>query len=202
MSALLLLPIVASVVAMEGPVVSSLSAQDIVEYGDQPRPIRKLFDRALELTRQNLGYEYGSDEPSRGGMDCSGTIYYLLRQAGLGDVPRDSVGIYLWLAGKKLIHPVSATDFDSDQFDALKPGDLLFWTGTYAIHRDPPITHVMIYLGHNRLTGRRVMIGASDGRTFNDEPRFGVSVFDFKLPNGRGSSRFIGYGPIAGLLSP
>jgi hypothetical protein len=61
----------------------------------------------------------------------------------------------------------------------------------------------MIYLGINRHTGRRVMVGASEGRRFSGVSRYGVSVFDFELPRHTpgdgGTSRFIGYGAIPGL---
>jgi hypothetical protein len=88
-----------------------------------------------------------------------------------------------------------------------QPGDLLFWTGTYSIQRDPPITHAMIYLGREKKTGMRVMVGASDGRTYQSQQRFGVSVFDFKMPradngeieNGKTRPRFVGYAHIPGL---
>ena len=82
---------------------------------------------------------------------------------------------------------------------------MLFWTGTYSIERDPPITHAMIYLGREKKTGKRVMVGSSDGRVYQGESRFGVSVFDFKVQrretNGEGKLRptFIGYGHIPGL---
>jgi hypothetical protein len=49
------------------------------------------------------------------------------------------------------------------------------------------------------------MVGASDGRTFEGKQRFGVSVFDFIQPGvhaaaSRGASRFVGYGPVPGLV--
>jgi hypothetical protein len=96
---------------------------------------------------------------------------------------------------------------DSFELNELKPGDLLFWSGTYSIERDPPITHVMIYLGREKKTGARVMVGASDGRTYQSQQRFGVSVFEFKMPQtenseayeGRERPRFIGYGHIPRL---
>jgi cell wall-associated NlpC family hydrolase len=198
-NALLFLSSAAGLAALEGPAVSSLEARNLVEYEEQTPAVQRLIQNALALTRQNLGYAYGSDDPSAGGMDCSGTIHYLLHQAGLPQVPRDSAEFYSWVWEKKLFRAVDSRDFDSPELAGLKPGDLLFWTGTYRIKRDPPVTHVMIYLGTNRMTGRRVMIGASDGRTFNDQPRYGVSVFDFKIPSGRGSSRLIGYSPIPGL---
>ncbi|MEP7072307.1 MAG: peptidoglycan endopeptidase, partial [Verrucomicrobiota bacterium] len=86
-----------------------------------------------------------------------------------------------------------------------RPGDLLFWTGTYSIERDPPITHAMIYLGREKKSGKRVMVGASDGRTYDGQQRFGVSVFDFKIPkpetgdSGKLRPNFIGYGHIPDL---
>jgi hypothetical protein len=63
----------------------------------------------------------------------------------------------------------------------------------------------MIYLGREKKTGKRVMVGASDGRVYQGESRFGVSVFDFKVQhreaNGDSKLRptFIGYGHIPGL---
>ena len=184
---------------------ATLNASDLKEYPDCSPAVQRLIDAGLALTRENLGYTYGSDDPANGGMDCSGTIYYLLRQAGIDDVPRDSSGMYGWVWKQNLFRAVESTLPDTFELGELRPGDLMFWTGTYRVDRDPPVTHVMIYLGTSRLTHRRVMVGASDGRTFNDRPRWGVSVFDFKMPGanarepGREGSRFIGYGPIPGL---
>ena len=75
-------------------------------------------------------------------------------------------------------------------------GTSLFWTGTYSVDVDPPVTHTMIYLGKARTDGRPLMVGASDGRTFRGDKKFGVSVFDFVIPKPDGRnpmSRFIGY---------
>jgi cell wall-associated NlpC family hydrolase len=183
---------------------STLATSDLVGFSDQPAAVQHLISNGLALTTRDLGYKYGSDDPANGGMDCSGTVYYLLTQAGLKNVPRDSLGMYEWVWKESVFHSVVGTKDDTFELEKLRPGDLLFWTGTYNVERDPPVTHVMIYLGTSRLTGRRVMVGASDGRTFNDEPRYGVSVFDFKLPRGEksagdGGSRFIGYGAIPNL---
>src|SRR5947199_10767521 len=115
-------------------------------------------------------------------MDCSGCVYLGLRQDGVESGPRDSSEQYVWLRRAGKFEPVVSQKEDSFEFDNLKAGDLLFWTGTYSIQRDPPITHAMIYLGREKKTGMRVMVGASDGRTYQGQQRFGVSVFDFKMP--------------------
>jgi hypothetical protein len=155
------------------------------------------------LTTLDLTYKYGSSDPKNGGMDCSGTVYYLLNDAGLRDVPRDASGMYKWVWTRSRFQAVAGSNSDTFELALLKPGDLLFWTGTYQVDRDPPVTHVMIYLGINRQTGRRVMVGASEGRRFNGVSRYGVSVFDLELPRhtpgDTGTSRFIGYGAIPTL---
>jgi cell wall-associated NlpC family hydrolase len=189
--------------------IATLVPSDLREYDAQPPVVQKLIADSLALTTQNLSYKYGSDDPKNGGMDCSGTVYYILNEAGLKDVPRDSSEMYKWTWQRGHVQPVTSSSPDSFELSRLKPGDLLFWSGTYAVDRDPPITHVMIYLGINRHTGRRVMVGASEGRRFNDKSRYGVSVFDFTLPGrkrapdaGSGdssSAQFIGYGPIPGF---
>jgi cell wall-associated NlpC family hydrolase len=156
--------------------------------------VQKLLASALELTTRNLDYKYGSADPANGGMDCSGFVYYVLNQNGVAPyVPDDSKDQYTWLRSAGTFEPVvSGKD------------DLLFWSGPYSTERDPPITEAMIYLGREKRTGARVMVGASDGRTYQSQQRFGVSVFEFKMPQtenneayeGRERPRFIGYGHI------
>jgi peptidoglycan DL-endopeptidase CwlO len=184
----------------------SLSPDQIAEYDTYPPKVRQIIDAGLALTKQNLGYSYGSADPVNGGMDCSGFIYYVLRQNGFPDVPRDSSQQYVWVRKAGNFDAVLSRHEDSFEFDALKPGDLLFWRGTYNIDRDPPITHTMIYLGREKRTKKRVMVGSSDGRTYDGKQRFGVSVFDFKMPpppnsgDAKISPVFVGYGRIPGLI--
>lgn len=167
--------------------------------------MKKLIDDALALTARNLDYKYGSADPDSGGLDCSGFIFFVLKENGLKDVPRDASGQYSWVRKAGNFQAVISRSEDTFELDDLKPGDLLFWTGTYAAEKDPPITHTMIYLGREKKTDRRVMVGASDGRTYHDESRFGVGVFDFKLPRSRKAETsgrrpaFVGYGRIPGL---
>ena len=183
----------------------SLSPDQIAGYESNPPRIRQILDAGLTLTKQNLGYAYGSADPKNGGMDCSGFVYYVLQQNGFPDVPRDSSQQYVWVRKSGHFNAVLSRKEDSFELDDLKPGDLLFWRGTYNIDRDPPITHTMIYLGREKRTKKRVMFGASDGRTYDGKQRFGVSVFDFKLPppptsgDAKISPVFVGYGRIPGL---
>jgi peptidoglycan DL-endopeptidase CwlO len=184
---------------------ATLLPNQIKGFENYPLKVQKLLTSALELTTRNLDYKYGSADPTTGGMDCSGFVYYVLKQNEVSDVPRDSSQQYVWLRRARQFESVLSEKDDSFELDDLKPGDLLFWTGTYSIQRDPPITHAMIYLGREKKTGNRVMIGASDGRVYQGESRWGVSVFDFKIQrretNGEGKLRptFIGYGHIPGL---
>jgi cell wall-associated NlpC family hydrolase len=183
----------------------TLSPDEITGYENYPRKVRQILDAGLALTKQNLGYAYGSADPKNGGMDCSGFIYYVLQQNGFPDVPRDSSQQYVWVRKAGNFNAVLSRKEDSFEFDDLKPGDLLFWRGTYSIDRDPPITHTMIYLGREKRTKKRVMLGSSDGRTYDGKQRWGVSVFDFKMPpppssgDAKISPVFVGYGRIPGL---
>ena len=186
---------------------ATLLPEAIGGFENYPPKVQRLLTSALELTTRNLDYEYGSADPANGGMDCSGFVYFVLKQNGIDDVPRDSSEQYIWLRRTGKFEPVVSQKEDSFEFDNLKPGDLLFWTGTYSIQRDPPITHAMIYVGREKKTGMRVMVGASDGRTYQSQQRFGVSVFDFKMPradkgeieNGKTRPQFVGYAHIPGL---
>ena len=184
---------------------ASLSPDQIEGYDNNPPKVRQILDAGLALTKENLGYSYGSADPKNGGMDCSGFVYYVLKQNGFPDVPRDSSQQYVWVRKAGDFKAVVGRKEDSFELDDLKPGDLLFWRGTYNIDRDPPITHSMIYLGREKRTNKRVMVGSSDGRTYDGKQRWGVSVFDFKMPpppksgDAKISPVFVGYGRIPGL---
>ena len=184
---------------------ATLTPDAIKGFENYPANVQKLLVSALELTTRNLDYKYGSADPATGGMDCSGFVYFVLKQNGVEDVPRDSSEQYVWLRRSRRFEAVLSQQDNSFELEDLKPGDLLFWIGTYSIERDPPITHAMIYLGRENKTGQRVMVGASDGRVYQGESRNGVSVFDFKVQrNGKADDgklrpTFIGYGHIPGL---
>ncbi len=181
--------------------VSTISIEDISGFEKYPKQIQSLVQSSLALTRLELSYMYGSNEPNKGGMDCSGTVYHVLQFQGLKGVPRQSDEMCNWVEKKTQLHLTpTATSFDSAEFDDLKPGDLLFWTNTMETKRKLPVTHVMIYLGKLKKSGKRVVFGASDGRSYAGLRRSGVSVFDFHLPKAESPTRFYGYGAAPGLL--
>ncbi|MDR3403998.1 MAG: NlpC/P60 family protein [Chthoniobacter sp.] len=187
---------------------ATVEPDTITEFATQPPRIQQLIRDAIDLTRLNLTYTFGSADPDAGGMDCSGTIYYLLHAHNFADVPRDSSGQYLWARRGGAFFPVVSKSAESVEFKELLPGDLMFWTGTYETGRDVPISHVMMYLGREKGSGKRIMFGASDGRSYNGIQRWGVSVFDFKMP-GAGTANpekakveFVGYARIPSLRGP
>lgn len=71
-------------------------------------------------------YLYGGED--RGGMDCSGLVYNVLRRLGLNP-PRVAAAQARWAV------PISA--------DGARPGDLVF--------HGNPATHVGIYVGNGRM---------------------------------------------------
>jgi cell wall-associated NlpC family hydrolase len=176
--------------------VTPIPIKQLEDYADYPAEVKKLIANAEKLSEMNLTYKFGSADPRQRGMDCSGTINYLLNESNLEDVPRDAESLYYWVKEEGNLHRVSGRDLDAYEFSKLKPGDLLFWSGTYATTRE--ISHVMMYLGRNK-DGQPLMFGSSNGRTYQGKKMWGVSVFDFRLPNGRGKQKFVGYGCIPGI---
>jgi cell wall-associated NlpC family hydrolase len=184
---------------------ATITTDEITGYENYSPEVRKIVESALALTTQNLGYKYGSADPANGGMDCSGFIHYVLSKNGVGDVPRDAREQYIWVRKAGNFQAVLGHSDDTFELDSLKPGDLLFWSGTYSVDRDPDITHTMIYLGREKTTNHRIMVGASDGRSYKGQSRFGVSVFDFRVSrlgpksDDKPGPVFVGYGRIPGL---
>lgn len=178
------------------------------DFAVYPPEIQDIVRLALRTHDQQLTYKFGSADPEQGGMDCSGAVYYVLTKLGWKDVPRPSDGFYRWVWEDGNFSAVNGTTFESYEWQNLKPGDLVFWVGTYDVDakRDPPISHVMIYLGEDEKTGERVIFGASEGRRYKGERRSGVGLFDFTLPPAaafaEAGPQFIGYAPIPASAAP
>jgi cell wall-associated NlpC family hydrolase len=190
-----------------GTANTTISVTEISDAKSYSPEVKKVIDLGLNLTTQNLGYKYASADPAKGGMDCSGFIYYVLSNSGIKDVPRDAREQYIWVRKAGNFQAVLAQRDDGFELDALKPGDLLFWASSYGVSRDPDITQTMIYLGREKGTNRRIMIGAGERLAYKGQSRSGVNVFDFKVERAKAKSNnepgpvFVGYGRVPGLNS-
>jgi len=184
---------------------ATISMAEIADSQSYSPDLRKIVELSLNLGGRKLRYKYASADPVNGGMDCSGFIYYVLTSCGLKDVPRDARDQYVWVRKAGNFQVVLAQRDDTFELEALQPGDLLFWASNYGVSRDPDVTQTMIYLGREKGTDQRIMVGASEANTFKGRPRSGVGIFDFKV--GRAAPRtnkepgpvFVGYGRIPGL---
>ena len=64
---------------------AKITSSELKEFEGLPEERRKLIEIALTTARDSewLPYKFGGSEPSDGGFDCSGAMYYVLRKAGL-----------------------------------------------------------------------------------------------------------------------
>jgi cell wall-associated NlpC family hydrolase len=184
--------------------VPLLETYDLRGFDDLSEPRQKLIQAAFEAGKEVAGmpYKYGGNSPEDGGFDCSGAVHYVLHKAGLNP-PRTSANQFLWVRENSKLHPVPAAAVDAQDkcFSKLKPGDLVFWSGTYEPKdgRLVKITHVAIFLGYEKKDGRAVMINATDGRSYRGKKGNGFGVYDFRVPRKGGKSRMVGYGTPPGL---
>jgi len=85
----------------------------------------------------------------------------------------------------------------------LRTGDILFWIDTYSVQVEPPVSHVMVYLGKNA-SNQMKMFGAGTFGRGEQTTAGGLDVYPFDpnqkigcVKNSKGScirnSRFIGY---------
>ncbi len=121
---------------------------------------------------QARGLAYGArflppGELSPWSMDCSNASRYLVRQTRGISLPRSASAQYNYVRRHGRIKRVGglfggvpATRWWAKR---LKPGDLLFWEHTYKPRRNPPVTHVMVYLGTDQ-RGRLLMAGSQSSR--------------------------------------
>jgi cell wall-associated NlpC family hydrolase len=123
-------------------------------------------------------------------MDCSNTARYIYKVTTGIQLPRTASDqyYYLHLQNKAWDVPQTSSGFADCNFlrENLKPGDLLFWENTYRPERQPPITHVMVYLGKNA-KGQWIMAGSQTGKGGEHNRSHGgpdVYVFDPTRPCG------------------
>jgi cell wall-associated NlpC family hydrolase len=145
-----------------GPVLLAASlAAAPVAWGTEAAPgegnaalnaLHSLGDRASDLAVRAMAmvgirYQYGGNTPENG-LDCSGLVRYVFKQAWGAELPRTSVEI-------------SRVGAKVDR-DDLRPGDLVFYN---TLRRG--FSHVGIYLGDNKFvhspaTGSSIRIESMD----------------------------------------
>jgi cell wall-associated NlpC family hydrolase len=184
--------------------VVSLSIEQLEGFDRLDPQIRDLLTSALALTERKLRLTPDSIDPQSGGLDAGGLVYYLLQQAGVHTVPKTSAEQYLWARKEGDFHAVLSRNPASSEFDQLQPGNLLFWCAIDAWDSEVLVTEVALYLGAEKGSGKRVMVGASDGQVYGDKPRYGVSVLELRLSGADSTEnyllpRLVGYSRIPGL---
>lgn len=152
------------------------------------------------IVRQHLRYIYGSEDMSKGGLDCSGFVQVVFREAAGAVLPDE--------ADKQLAYVREHGQvWDSTSGwtpGTLQPGDLIFFAGPYDLPRASRISHVMIYCGNG------VMAGAQGGGRQIGGGISGVGYYRFPMRHpagvwGESGERFIGhrkvfaYGRLSGV---
>jgi cell wall-associated NlpC family hydrolase len=160
------------------PPASKLTSRGLyVRSGPNPlitTPLNDWGNRFLQQARAlgNQGIEYDEDwrppgESQAWAMDCSNTSRYIYKVTTGIQLPRTASDqyYYLHLQGKAWDVPQMANGFADTEYlrHNLKAGDLLFWENTYRPERQPPITHVMVFLGTND-KGEWIMAGSQTSR--------------------------------------
>ncbi len=182
-----------------------LELSELRDFDKLEEPRQKLLGAAIQTGRdvESMPYKYGGNGPKDGGFDCSGAIYHILQKIGLNP-PRTSSDQYLWVKKESELHMIAETakDTGDKSFANLKPGDLVFWSGTYepTDGRTTRITHVGIFMGCEKKDGHAVMINATDGRSYRGTKGNGFGVYDFRVPKAEGKSRMVAYGTPPGLI--
>ena len=177
----------------------------VVRYQMPPVRPGPVFDRLVAecqyLSRQGLSYQFGSADPARGGLDCSGSVQYVMGRLGLRGMPRTASDQFLHLRDQGTLTIVPPGSTAAWILGRARPGDLLFWRGTYDTGRWPDVSHVMIYLGVDRRDGRPMMFGAST-RTGKGIHGYGVDIYEFRPVKIGGKGQLIGIGSVPGLSAP
>lgn len=181
-----------------------IETSELAEFETLPEDRKKLIEGALAVAKDSpwLPYRFGGSAPKDGGFDCSGAMYFVMRKAGL-DPPRTSAEQFLWLNENGRLTGISPSvkSLDHPEMKGLLPGDLLFWGGTYipVTGQKVNITHVALFLGHEKKDRRAVMINATDGRSYRGTKANGYGVYDFQLPREGSKAFFMGYGTPPGI---
>jgi hypothetical protein len=153
---------IGSILSTSGLLVAALASVSPVRADD----ILTLADR---LVHQHLTYVYGSEDLRNGGLDCSGFVQVVFREAYGVELPNEADKQLAYLREHGQVW-----DSTSGWTKAtLQPGDLIFYAGPYRLPRTSLISHVMIYCGHG------VMAGAQGKGRRIDGGYSGVGYYSF-----------------------
>jgi len=129
-----------------------------------------LMSEALAL--QGQGIAYGASvavegEGERWSMDCSNAARYLISRTSGVELPRTASEQYEYVREHGRLKRVGGLFGGAPDLKwwakRLRPGDLLFWEHTYKPPRQPPVTHVMVYVGRDD-DGNLLMAGSQSSR--------------------------------------
>ncbi|MDR1191315.1 MAG: C40 family peptidase [Verrucomicrobiales bacterium] len=158
-----------------------------------------LVDEIRQLSLLRISYNQGwrpPGDPKAWAMDCSNTSRYIYQTVFGLQLPRTASDQYYALKQVgRVTHAPRLADGRVDTaalLGQLRSGDLLFWQWTYDIDRDPPITHVMVYLGRTA-DGTPKMAGSASRSKGETTDHGGVNVYVFD-PNANmgGVKNFLG----------
>ena len=202
----------------DSPSTSNLFASRLSSHGTSlgraPTPVvatpsNDWGNRFLQAARAlgNQGIEYDEDwrppgESQAWTMDCSNTARYLYKvTTGIQLAPHRLRPILLSpSAGQGVGRAARLPTVGRYRVPArnLKPGDLLFWENTYRPERQPPITHVMVFLGTND-KGQWIMAGSQSSHGGEHNRRNGgPDIYVFRPPNRAAVTRRGWAGPSPG----
>ncbi|PAW77829.1 MAG: hypothetical protein B9S32_09510 [Verrucomicrobia bacterium Tous-C9LFEB] len=161
----------------------------------------RLLAEAENLAKLDLGYDESWVPPGEGkawDMDCSNTSRYLYKKATGIELPRTASDQYynLKIQDRAWDVPLDGNDKPDMAYlqRNLRVGDLLFWENTYKPERDPPITHVTIFLGTDA-KGNLIMAGSqssSVGKYGNTRGGPDIYLFD-PMKTAGGYSTWLGF---------
>jgi len=161
-----------------------------------PEQHQKLIETCRWLSQQDLAYGQSWQPPGHPHvitMDCSNTIRFIVWKVFGLNLPRTASSQYVFLKEKGKVREVPLQEdgkVDPAELVAdMRSGDLLFWEWTYNVPRDPPISHVMIYLGRKK-DGQAMVAGSS--QRMDGERGGGVDIYTFdpNAPSGNARNFF------------
>lgn len=165
----------------------------VLQAAATPEQHQKLVETCRWLSKQDLAYGQSWQPPGHPyviTMDCSNTIRFIVWKVFGLNLPRTASSQYVFLKQKGKVRDVPVQgdgQVDPGRLLAeMRSGDLLFWEWTYNVPRDPPISHVMIYLGRKK-DGQAMIAGSS--QRLDGERGGGVDVYTFDPNASVGSAR-------------